>query len=628
MSKHTVSDFNLVDEMQLFNQGEHYSSYKFLGNKQVGNNIRFSVWAPNAKKVALIGDFNGWQETLMTPVYETGLWTHLDKNAVENQHYKYRIYDQNDNYVDKIDPYAQAFETPPLDAAIIKEFRDYKWEDQSWMRSRKRLNHFKKPLNIYEVHSTSWMRHKDNQSFDFYDLANTLIPYVKSMNYTHIELMPVMDHPLEASWGYQITGYFAVAGRFGTLEGFAHFVNEAHKAGIGVIIDWVPSHFCINANALAYYDGTPTFEYNAPWQAKNLRWGTLNFDLGKAQVRSFLYSNAMYWINEFHVDGIRIDAVSNMLYRDYDDGYWEPNEDGSNNNREGVKFLQDLNLLIDENHSDVIMMAEESTSWANVCGDVKSGSLGFDYKWNMGWMNDTLNYFKQDSWQRNNNFKLINFNFVYMHDENFILPLSHDEVVHGKNSLLGRLDGSRQQQFQQLRLLQTYMFTMPGKKLNFMGNEIGQFLEWRFYDQIEWPVLGLEFNQEYQDYIKQLNKLYKEHNALFYYDHESQGIEVLKGDPPVLVLLRKGKAKRDFLICVHNFTHDEITDFEIEVPHRGSYEVILNSGLKEYGGYWEIPHDLLRSEVSKNNAEAIQVIVPAMSSLIIKPKRLLKQRGE
>lgn len=629
MISSALQDFELVEEMQHFNEGNHLESYKFLGNKKVEGGVRFSVWAPNASKVSLIGDFNDWNEEEMEAVFETGAWTLVSQTAVEGNCYKYRVYDQFGNSKDKIDPYASKFETPPNDSSIVKQFDEFAWEDAKWLQNRKKGSHFQRPVNIYEVHTTSWMMHPDGRYYTFYELADRLIPYVNEMNYTHIEFMPVMEHPLEASWGYQITGYYAVAAKFGDLDGLAHFINKAHIAGIGVIIDWVPGHFCKNDYALSYFDGTPTYEYGEHWKADNVGWGTLNFDLGKKQVQSFLISNAMFWLKELHADGIRVDAISNMLYLDYSGGEWVPNEDGSNHKREGIEFLQKLNTSVGANFEDVMMIAEESTAWAGVTGTVDTGSLGFHYKWNMGWMNDTLKYFEMDSWHRNDHFNLINFNFVYMQSENYILPLSHDEVVHGKHSLLGRLDGDRHQQFEQLRLLQGYMMGMPGKKLNFMGNEIGQFLEWRFYQELEWGVLNLPYNKEYQHFISHLNYIYKEHSALHYNDYEDGGIEVLEGDAPLVVLQRNGKTEKDFLLCVYNFSHEELHDVPVGVPQRGNYEVILNSSLQEFGGSWEFEQPVLKSEQRElhNREEVINLVVPAMSVLIIKPKRLLRKRG-
>lgn len=625
-----VNDFLLVDEMKAFNEGLHFASYTFLGNKNVMNGYRFTVWAPNARSVSLVGDFSEWQPISMEPVFETGAWTVLSTNAKQGDCYKYLVEDQQGNYVYKIDPYAFSFEMPPKDASIVYDSPSMEWKDKSWMRGRKQKSKYQIPLNIYEVHASSWRKHPDGRYYTFYELAESLIPYVKDMGYTHIEFMPLMDHPLEASWGYQITGYYAVSKRFGDCEGLKYFVNEAHKAGIGVIVDWVPGHFCRNAYALAYYDGTPTYEYQDSNRADNVRWGTLNFDLAKNQVQSFLISNALYWLREFHLDGLRVDAVSNMLYLDYDDGPWTPNEDGSNHNRGGVAFLQKLNKVVAEELPDVYMIAEESTPWKGVTAPIDEGGLGFHYKWNMGWMNDTLRFFEMNPYQRQDHFNLITFNFVYMLNENFIMSLSHDEVVHGKRSLLGKVEGDRYNQFAQLRVLEGYMMGMPGKKLNFMGNELGQFLEWRFYEELEWKVLTYPFNSEYQHFIRSLNHLYLNHKALYQFDHDNKGITVLEANAPILIFYRQGISPRDVLIFIYNFAPKEYHNYTVGMPYKGSYEVIMNSEMKEYGGAWEIPHPVLKTSENPahHKAHSVELIVPAMSMLIIKPKRIYQKEGK
>ncbi|MFT4146210.1 MAG: 1,4-alpha-glucan branching protein GlgB [Mobilitalea sp.] len=617
-------DFLLVDEMQRFNEGNHFTSYTFLGSKPVAGGYRFTVWAPNAKSVGLSGDFSDWKPLPMEPVFETGAWTLINSLAKQGDCYKYFIEDQDGNCHYKLDPYAFAFEMPPKDASLIYDFPKTQWKDGQWMRARKQKPVYQKPLNIYEVHPSSWKRHPDGRYYSFYDLVESLIPYVKEMGYTHIEFMPLMDYPLEASWGYQITGYYAVSARYGNCEGLSHFVNEAHQAGIGVIVDWVPGHFCRNDYALAYYDGTPTYEYNDVNRANNVRWGTLNFDLGKAQVHSFLISNAMYWLREFHLDGLRVDAVSNMLYLDYDDGPWTPNEDGSNHNRQGISFLQKLNTTVFHELPEVYMIAEESTAWENVTQPVEVNGLGFNFKWNMGWMNDTLRFFEMNPYQREQHFNLVTFIFVYLFHENFIMPLSHDEVVHGKRSLLGKVEGDRYNQFAQLRVLQGYMMGMPGKKLNFMGNELGQFLEWRFYQELEWKDLNYPYNREYQHYICSINYMYQEHKALYQRDHEEQGITVLEAEAPLLVFYRHGLAEKEVLIFIYNFAPREYQDHLIGMPYKGSYEVILNSESKEFGGSWEKPHSLLKtSEVAAHQRQhSIRLIIPAMSMVVIKPKRI------
>lgn len=621
----------LEKELYLFNNGEHFESYRIMGSKrsdeEAGSGWRFTVWAPNAKQVYLVGDFSNWEPITMNMIGETGVWSAFSLEAEEGHCYKYLVEDQTGQRAYKMDPYALAFEVPPKDASIVQDLPEKKWRDGHWLANKKRKSIYQKPLNIYEVHFASWKRHEDGTSYSFSELADELIPYVKEMGYTHIELMPIMDHPLEASWGYQITGYFAVAGRYGNVLEFREFVETAHQNGIGVILDWVPGHFCRNDYALAYFDGTPTFEYQDEHRANNYRWGTLNFDLGKSQVHSFLISNAVYWMKEFHVDGIRVDAVSNMLYLDYDDGPWTPNEDGSNHNRQGVSFLQKLNKVMFGYDENMLMIAEESTAWANVTRPIEAGGLGFNYKWNMGWMNDTLEFFSLDPFYRKDNFQYVTFPFMYAFNENFVLPLSHDEVVHGKKSILGRVPGDRYNQFANLRNLQAYMFAHPGKKLNFMGNEIGQFLEWRFYDELEWNVLENEYNPEYQHFIKTLNHLYKEQRALHEVDDAHRGTEIIDADnreETVLSFIRKSEKPRDFLVIISNFTPIERRNFKIGVPFEGTYEEILNTEMKEFGGTWtkQQPDMKTTTEPFKHYEFTLELTVPAQGTVYLRPKRI------
>lgn len=622
---------DLEKELYLFNNGTHFESYRIMGSKPSLEDgcegWRFTVWAPNAKRVSLVGDFSDWSPVPMEKIGETGGWSVFSKDAAEGQCYKYLIEDQNGNTAYKIDPYAFAFEVPPKDASIIQHLPEKKWRDGRWFANKKRKVIYKKPINVYEVHFSSWKKHADGSSYSFQELSETLIPYVKEMGYTHIELMPIMEHPLEASWGYQTTGYYAVAARYGNVLEFRDFVEAAHQQGIGVIVDWVPGHFCRNDYALAYYDGTPTYEYQDTNRAVNHRWGTLNFDLGKNQVHSFLISNAVFWLEEFHIDGIRVDAVSNMLYLDYDEGPWTPNEDGSNDNKQGVSFLKKLNTVIFNRDPDTLMVAEESTAWKNITKPIEQGGLGFNYKWNMGWMNDSLKFFSMDPLFRKDHFNLITFSFMYTFNENYILPLSHDEVVHGKDSLLGKVPGDRYNQFATLRNMQAYMIAHPGKKLNFMGNEIGQFLEWRFYEELEWSALNYEFNSEYQFFIKELNQLYLQQKALHELDHSWEGTEIIDADnhlETVLSFIRKSEKERDFLIIVCNFTPVERRNFRVGVPYEGIYEELFNTEMQEYGGTWTKHQEEMRTiaEPFKKLPHSIQLTVPAMGAVYLRPKRI------
>lgn len=620
----------LSEHIYHFNHGNHEAAYQFLGCHKVDQDgvtgYRFAIWAPHAANVYILGDFNHWQNEPLSHI-EAGVWAGIIEGAERSQCYKVGIDHGNGHIEYKIDPFGFNFEIAPKDATVVWGLEDFEWSDQVWMNQQWRKNSVHSPLNIYEVHASSWRRHPDGRTYTFAELADSLIPYVKEMGYTHIEMMPLMDHPLDASWGYQITGYYAVCGRYGTLEEFKDFVNQAHQAGIGVIMDWVPGHFCRNANALAYYDGTPTFEYQDVNRANNVGWGTLNFDLGKNQVQSFLISNAMFWLKECHLDGLRVDAVSNMLYLDFDQGPWTPNEDGSNHNRQGVAFLQKLNTTIKDHLPHVLMIAEESTDWKGITHAVSEGGLGFDYKWNMGWMNDTLRFFETDPYYRPHNFRLITFVFMYQYNERYVLPFSHDEVVHGKKSLLDKIPGSRETQFETLRLLHGYMMAQPGKKLHFMGNELGQYLEWRYYSELEWKDLSFEFNREYQHYMKTLNHIGKDYKALHYYDTEPAGLTVLDADnveQAVLTMMRQGKAKRDFLIIALNFIPVERQEYRIGVPYKGEYEVLLNSQMQEFGGRWTENLPVMKTEEVPHDRQPYSIVttVPSLGVLYIKPKRV------
>lgn len=620
----------LSEHIYHFNHGNHEAAYQFLGCHKVDQDgvtgYRFAIWAPHAANVYILGDFNHWQNEPLSHI-EAGVWAGIIQGVERSQCYKVGIDHGNGHIEYKIDPFGFNFEIAPKDATVVWGLEDFEWSDQVWMNQQWRKNSVHSPLNIYEVHASSWRRHPDGRTYTFAELADSLIPYVKEMGYTHIEMMPLMDHPLDASWGYQITGYYAVCGRYGTLEEFKDFVNQAHQAGIGVIMDWVPGHFCRNANALAYYDGTPTFEYQDVNRANNVGWGTLNFDLGKNQVQSFLISNAMFWLKECHLDGLRVDAVSNMLYLDFDQGPWTPNEDGSNHNRQGVAFLQKLNTTIKDHLPHVLMIAEESTDWKGITHAVSEGGLGFDYKWNMGWMNDTLRFFETDPYYRPQNFRLITFVFMYQYNERYVMPFSHDEVVHGKKSLLDKIPGNRETQFETLRLLHGYMMAQPGKKLHFMGNELGQYLEWRYYSELEWKDLSFEFNREYQHYMKTLNQIGNDYKALHYYDTEPAGLTVLDADnveQAVLTMMRQGKAKRDFLIIALNFIPVERQEYRIGVPYKGEYEVLLNSQMQEFGGRWTENLPVMKTEEVPHDGQPYSIVttVPSLGVLYIKPKRV------
>ncbi|MER2131721.1 MAG: 1,4-alpha-glucan branching protein GlgB [Carnobacterium inhibens] len=622
----------LEEELFLFNTGEYFDSYLTLGcNRDTyeGNaGFRFTVWAPNAISMAVVGDFSDWDLGIeMEKIGKTGCWTAFSDKAIEGQCYKYRIEQPDGTVKLKIDPYAFEFEVRPKDASIVKGLPEKKWKDGLWSANKKRFSIYERPLNIYEVHLSSWKHHDDGSWYTIPELKNELIPYVKKMGYTHIEFMPLMEHPLDASWGYQLTGYYALSSKFGTMEEFQDLVEVAHLANIGVIMDWVPGHFNRNDYGMVHFDGTPQFEYTDKNKAQNNRWGTMNFDLGKAQVQSFLTSNALYWIEQFHLDGLRVDAVSSMLYLDYDIGEWTPNEDGSNHNKAGVEFIQKLNKKVFERHPYTLMIAEESTAWSKVTKPVHMGGLGFNYKWNMGWMNDTLKFFEMDPLSRKYHFNLITFSFMYAFNENFILPFSHDEVVHGKKSLMHKMPGDRYNQFASLRTLEAYMMVHPGKKLNFMGNDYGQFLEWRIHEGLEWQSVNDEMNAKHLHFMESLNLLYKKERALWEVDHQADGIQILDADnasETLLTFIRKGKKPRDFVVVICNFVPVERKGYKVGVPYEGIYEECLNTELSEYGGVWTKNQGPLKTvkETTNQQVHTIELIVPAMSVLILRPKRI------
>lgn len=637
MEKQINNSFNMkkFEEMSyLFNTGNYYDCYLTLGShKEVQNGtegFRFTVWAPHAEAVSLVSDCTDWFEgKRMEKVGHTEMWTVFCDSAKEGQPYKYRIQHQDGTVKLKIDPQALEYEVRPKDASVIKELPQKKWRDGLWMASKKRFPVYERPLNIYEVHMSSWKRHEDGTWYSIPELQRELIPYVKEMGYTHIEFLPLMEHPLDASWGYQATGYFALSSKFGTLEDMQDFVEAAHLANIGVLMDWVPSHYNKNDYGMAYFDGTPQYEYQNYHQAQNYRWGTLNFDLGKPQIHSFLISNALFWIEQLHLDGLRVDAVSNMLYLDYDEGEWIPNDDGSNHNREGVKFLQKMNTVIFERHPETLMIAEESTAWSKVTKPVEQGGLGFNYKWNMGWMNDTLRFFEMDPALRKQHFNLLTFSFMYMFNENYVLPFSHDEVVHGKKSLMHKMFGDRYNQFAGLRTLEAFRMTHPGKKLGFMGNEYGQFLEWKFDSSLEWNSLDDAANNKHLQFSRTLNQIYKENKALWELDHDPKGIEILDADnasESIMTYIRKGKKPRDFLIIICNFVPVERQNYRVGVPFEGQYEELLNTEMEELGGTWTETQGTLKTEKKPHNNQdySINLIVPAMSVVILKPKRIFK----
>ena len=603
--------------------GSHKSRYK----GKIG--ICFNVWAPNAKNVYLVGDFNDWNKEVypMENIEGSGIWTIFLTNAKQGQAYKYNVIGCDGVSRMKSDPYAVFSEKRPNTASIIYTNDNYKWNDRKWQREKQKIVHDNSPMNIYEVHLGSWKRKWDGEFFSYEELYE-MIEYVKDMGYTHIELMPITEHPLDESWGYQTIGYYSSTSRYGTPTEFKAFIDKCHENGIGVILDFAYSHFCKDAHGLYKFDGSAQFEYSDPLKAENIGWGTAHFDLGKPEVNSFLISNVLYWFNEYHIDGIRVDAVSSMLYLDYDIGEWRPNKYGGRENLEAIDFLKRLNKIVYTTVNNPIIIAEESTAWPMVTGATYSGALGFTYKWNMGWMNDTLKYMEMDPIYRKHHHELITFSFMYAFSENFILPLSHDEVVHGKKSLLDKMPGDPWQKFASLRTLYAYYMMHPGKKLLFMGSEFGQGLEWRYAYGLEWELLEREPHMKMKDYVKDLNHLYKNEKALHEIDNTYEGFDFIdphNSEQSIITLMRKGKNERDFIIAVINFTPVVRYNYKIGVPYEGVYEEVFNTDNEKY---WGSNQTMESSELTSypekwhNKDNHIRIKVPPLGATFIKGKEL------
>ena len=634
-SKKVSKDESLLS-FDLFLEGKEHSAYKFMGAHFITENrkrgVRFTTWSPRASKIYIIGDFNNWElkeEYSMEKINERGIWSLFIPKLEEGINYKFAVVNEcGNNTVYKADPYSFKSELRPNTASVLTKIKSFRWGDKRWLNKREKEDLDNKPMNIYELHLGSWKR-KDGEFMTYEEISEVLVEYIKEMGYTHVEFMPVNEHPLDASWGYQGVGYYSVTSRCGDLNGLKTLINKLHKNNIGVLLDWVPSHFCKDEHGLFMFDGSPTYEYEAWWKANNEGWGTCNFDLGRPEVKSFLFSNAMYWINEFHVDGLRVDAVSNMLYLDYgrEYGEWEPNIYGENGNLEAIAFLKELNTIIKKEGKGAITVAEESTSWEGITKSVEEGGLGFDYKWNMGWMNDTLSYIELDPIYRKYHHNKMNFSMMYNYSEKFILPISHDEVVHGKKSLINKMWGDDWKKYAGLRLYASFMMGHPGKKLMFMGCEFGQFVEWREWEELQWSVIEeFDIHRKTKEYFKALNKFYLENSSLWSLDYEEEGFKWMDADnseESVLSFIRIGKNKKEKLIFICNFTPEVYYDFKVGVPELGEYVEVFNSDSLEFGGVGNIMGDSIlkaTEESFKDFDYSISVKVPPLGTLVLKVK--------
>ncbi|AEH46708.1 1,4-alpha-glucan branching enzyme [Parageobacillus thermoglucosidasius] len=615
-------------EIYLFHEGSLYKSYELFGAHVIKQNdvvgTRFCVWAPHARQVRLVGSFNDWNGTNfnLVKVSNQGVWTIFIPENLEGHLYKYEITTSDGNVVLKADPYAFHSELRPRTASIVYDIKGYQWNDQTWRRKKQRKRIYDQPLFIYELHFGSWKKKENGNFYTYREMADELLPYVMEHGFTHIELLPLVEHPLDRSWGYQGTGYYSATSRYGTPHDLMHFIDRFHQAGIGVIFDWVPGHFCKDEHGLYMFDGAPTYEYDNIQDRENGEWGTANFDLGKPEVRSFLISNALFWMEYFHVDGFRVDAVANMLY-------W-PNREAAQQNPHAVQFLQKLNETVFAHDPGILMIAEDSTEWPLVTAPTYAGGLGFNYKWNMGWMNDILTYMETAPEKRKHVHNKVTFSLLYAYSENFILPFSHDEVVHGKKSLLNKMPGTYEEKFAQLRLLYGYLLTHPGKKLLFMGGEFAQFDEWKDAEQLDWMLFDFEMHQKMNMYVKALLKCYKRCKSLYELDHSPDGfewIDVHNAEQSIFSFVRRGKKENDLLVVVCNFTSKVYHDYKVGVPLFAKYREIISSDAAKFGGWGNVNAKPVAASKEPFHGKPyhIRMTVPPFGISILRP---VKKRGE
>lgn len=620
-------------DISLFNEGKHYSIYEKMGAHPMTvdgvDGVLFAVWAPNADRVSVVGNFNNWdgRRHPMRKLDYSGIYELFIPGNLVGEIYKYEIKAKSGQVFMKSDPYAFSSEVRPANASRIVDI-SYKWKDAAWMEQRENKNTDEQPMAIYEVHLGSWKRPTDGREFyNYRDIASLLSDYLLMMNYNYVELMPIMEHPYDPSWGYQVTGYYAPTSRYGSPADFMYFVDYLHSKGIGVILDWVPAHFPKDEHGLGRFDGTALYEHEDPKRGEHPHWGTYIYNYGRNEVRNFLVANALYWAEKYHIDGIRIDAVASMLYLDYgrNNGEWLPNIYGGNENLEAIDFIKELNSKMHELHKGVIMIAEESTAWPMMTHPVESGGLGFDYKWNMGWMNDFLNYMKLDPLYRKYHHNDLTFSMVYAYSEKFILVLSHDEVVHEKGSMIAKMPGGYEDKFSNLRVAYGYMMTHPGKKLLFMGQEIAQFAEFNENAEVDWSLFEFDAHVFMQGYVKELNELYKTEPALYELDSSPDGftwINCNSANTSLLSYVRKGKKESDTLLIICNFTPMEHKAYKLATPSGGRWQEIFSSDNNRYGGEGRNNKTVKQAKKAECDGQEhyISVTVPPLSISVFKKK--------
>jgi 1,4-alpha-glucan branching enzyme len=628
-----LSDFDL----HLLGEGTHYKTYEKLGahvaEVQGTRGVVFAVWAPNAQRVSVVGDFNNWdgRRHPMRVRGSTGIWELFIPGLAEGEVYKYEVKSRNGGTLAlKSDPYGFYAELRPKTASIVYDINRYTWHDQDWLAERARRQALDAPLAIYEVHLGSWMRapEEDNRMLTYRELAERLVEYVEKMGFTHLELLPVMEHPLDESWGYQSTGYFAATSRHGTPEDFMYFVDYCHQHGVGVLLDWVPAHFPVDAHGLVYFDGTHLYEHEDPRLREQPDWGTRIFNFGRNEVRNFLLASGLFWLEKYHIDGLRVDAVASMLYLDYSrkPGEWIPNRYGSNENLEAIDFIKRFNELSHQYHPGVLTIAEESTAWTGVSRPTYLGGLGFSLKWNMGWMHDTLLYFSKEPIHRKYHHNNLTFSLLYAFTENFVLVLSHDEVVHGKRSLLSKMPGDMWQQFANLRALYAFLYAHPGKKMLFMGGEFGQWIEWNSQASLDWHLLNYESHQKLQHLVAELNRLYRAEPALHEVDFNFAGFEWIDfhdADSSIIAFVRRGRAREQHLVVACNFTPLPRYGYRIGVPEACFYREVINTDATKYGGsgITNAPGQQAFYQPWQNQPFCLELTLPPLGVTILKPER-------